>query len=153
MKIKNLKNRPRLRQNNSADRKYSQLQGLIAELKKKEFGEKITTDINREVNALNEMETQGSNFEKDLRKTQSSILKTIQEGKDFVPKNHYRNLWFVLGMTVFGIPLGVTFGVGLQNMAFIGIGLPLGMVIGIAVGTAKDKKAAQDGNQLDFEVK
>jgi hypothetical protein len=33
-------------------------------------------------------------------------------------------------------------------MGFLGIGLPLGMVIGIAVGNSMDQKAAKEGRQL-----
>ncbi|MDQ1162310.1 hypothetical protein QE422_002678 [Chryseobacterium sp. SORGH_AS 447] len=38
-------------------------------------------------------------------------------------------------------------------MGFIGIGLPIGMSIGIAVGTLMDKKAQTEGRQLDVEIK
>jgi len=36
------------------------------------------------------------------------------------------------------------------NMAFLGTGIPLGMVIGMAVGSGMDKKAAAEGRQLDY---
>ena len=36
--------------------------------------------------------------------------------------------------------LGVAYGSITGNMAFIGIGLPIGMALGIAVGTGMDKK-------------
>lgn len=54
-------------------------------------------------------------------------------------------------MAVFGVPIGVAFGFGLSNMAFIGIGIPIGMSIGIGIGAAMDKKAKEEGRQLDFE--
>jgi hypothetical protein len=38
-------------------------------------------------------------------------------------------------------------------MAFLGIGLPVGMVIGMAVGSGMDKKAFEAGRQLDLEIK
>jgi hypothetical protein len=38
-------------------------------------------------------------------------------------------------------------------MAFLGTGFPIGMGIGIAVGTAMDKKTIHNGKQLDFEIK
>jgi drug/metabolite transporter (DMT)-like permease len=70
-----------------------------------------------------------------------------------VTKNHYRNTWLALGMGVFGIPLGVTFGVSLGNMGLLGIGLPIGIVVGLAVGSVLDKKAFEAGRQLDLEIK
>jgi len=35
----------------------------------------------------------------------------------------------------------------------LGIGLPIGMAIGVKVGSNMDKKAFNEGRQLDFEVK
>ena len=70
-----------------------------------------------------------------------------------VPKFYYRNLWMVLGMSAFGIPLGVAFSMSIKNMAFIGIGLPIGMAIGMIVGTNMDKKAFDEGRQLDVVLK
>ena len=57
----------------------------------------------------------------------------------------------VLGMSVFGLPLGVAFGASLGD--FLGIGLPVGMAIGIAVGMEMDRKAYENGKQLDLEIK
>ena len=38
-------------------------------------------------------------------------------------------------------------------MAFLGTGFPIGMGIGIAVGTAMDKKTLHTDKQVDFEMK
>ena len=56
-----------------------------------------------------------------------------------------------LGMAAFGVPLGVAFGTSLDDMSFLAIGLPIGMVIGLAVGSGMDKKALEEGRQLDVE--
>ena len=90
---------------------------------------------------------------KQIKNTQSGIIKLIEKEHKLVTKNHYRNTWLVVGMAVFGIPLGVAFGASLGNMAFLGIGLPIGMAIGSAVGTAMDKKAFEEGRQIDLEIK
>lgn len=37
-------------------------------------------------------------------------------------------------------------------MAFIGIGMIVGITVGITLGTAKDKEAKENGNQLDIEL-
>lgn len=90
---------------------------------------------------------------KQIRKIQSGILKLIEKELKLVTKNHYRNTWLALGMAAFGIPLGVAFGTSLGNIAFIGIGLPNGLTVGIAVGTGMDKKAFEEGKQMDLEIK
>ena len=59
----------------------------------------------------------------------------------------------VLGMSSFGIPMGVAFGAALGNMGLLGIGLPIGMVIGMPLGTKKDNDAAKKGRQLNFALK
>ncbi len=69
-----------------------------------------------------------------------------------VPKNAYRNRWLAIGMVVFGMPMGAAYGVSMGNMAFIGVGIPIGMVFGMAIGARMDKKAAKEGRQLKFEV-
>ena len=40
---------------------------------------------------------------------------------------------------------------GCNNLAFLGLGLPIGMVIGIALGSSKDQEALKKGLQLDIE--
>ena len=77
----------------------------------------------------------------------------IEKEHKLVTKNHYRNTWLANGMTVFGLPIGVVFGTSLDNMGFLGIGLPLGMAIGMAVGNSMDEKAFESGKQLDVEIK
>lgn len=81
------------------------------------------------------------------------MVNTLEKEVKLVPKNHYRNRWLALGMAAFGLPMGVVFGISLGNMAFLAIGLPIGMAIGIAVGTGLDKKASEEGRQLDVEIK
>ena len=80
-------------------------------------------------------------------------MKQLEKELKWVTKNHYRTMWMMLGMTTFGLPLGVAFGAALGNMAFLGIGLPIGMAIGIGVGISMDQKAANEGRQLELEIK
>ena len=49
--------------------------------------------------------------------------------------------------------MGVPFGLSIGNLGMLGIGLPIGMAIGVGVGSSMDKKAFNEGRQLDFEVK
>lgn len=90
---------------------------------------------------------------KQLKVAQTAIIKLLAQDLQLVPKNHYQLQWLVLGMAAFGIPIGIAFGLALGNLAFLGIGLPIGMGIGIAVGTGKDKKAQEEGSQLDWAAK
>jgi len=125
-----------------------QLENLLNELQKRDLPESMVLSINKELKAIN---TTLQYSEKSLlaKKAQLKILKLIEKELKIVPENYYRKLWLVLGMTTFGLPLGVVMGISFQNMSFISIGLP----IGIAVGSNLDKKALQNNQQLNFEVK
>lgn len=140
---KELETQPKLK------KRYNAFQQLINELGGREIPESIIGSLNSEIEALNTIPSADKHFSRELRKKNSVILKTLLKELKLVPKHHYRNLWLALGMSVFGIPMGVAFGAALDNMGFLGIGLPLGMAIGIGVGTAMDEQARKEGRQLN----
>ena len=104
-------------------------------------------------NLVNSISDSDSKLGKKVKKIQTNILKLLEKELKLVAKNHYRNMWLAVGMSAFGVPLGVVFGLIMDNMALLALGLPIGMVIGIAYGTTLDKKAQENGNQLDVEIK
>ena len=125
---------------------------LLSELRKKELDADLIKSVNREIEYLNTISDSSKLLKSQIKKKQSTIIKLVEKEAKLVVKNHYRNLWLAIGMAVFGIPLGVAFGATLGNMAFLGIGLPIGFTIGIAIGSNMDKKAKEEGRQLDFEM-
>jgi len=151
MKIKNLKQRPDIQKNTKLNNAYIQFEKLINELRNKELSDELVEFVNVNIEELNLIS--GKELRSEIRKKQSKIIRRIEKELKIVPKNYYRNMWLAIGMSVFGIPLGVAFGASFGNMGFIAIGLPIGMVIGIAVGTVMDKKAFDEGRQLDMELK
>ncbi len=153
MKIIELNKRPNNKQGTRFHRKYFQFEKLLNELKNKELTNEIISSINNDIEQINSITNSEKELGRQVRRAQSKILKLIEKELKLVTKNHYRNTWLAVGMSAFGIPLGVAFGATLGNMAFIGIGLPIGMAIGIAVGTTMDKKAIDNGMQLDLEIK
>ena len=153
MEITELHKRPTIEDNTRLNRKCIQFEKLLNELKTKELTNEIVRSINEDIKQLNAITNSEKELGKQLRKRQTRILRVIEKELKLVTKNHYRNTWLALGMSAFGIPLGVAFGASFGNMAFIGIGLPIGMTIGIAVGTGMDKKASENGKQLDLEIK
>lgn len=125
---------------------------LLAELRKKELPEKLVVIINREIDKINTVSGSEKELKKLVRKAQSAILEEIEKELKLVTRNHYRNTWMAIGMAAFGIPLGVVFGLSFGNMAFMGAGLPIGIALGLSIGTGLDKKAAEEGRQLDLEI-
>lgn len=153
MEINELKKRPNIDQNKKLINAYTQFDNLLTVLKNKELPEEILKSINNGIDQINTVTESEKGFRKQIRKTQSGILKLIEKELKLVTKNHYRNTWLALGMTVFGLPLGVVFATSIGNIGLIGVGLPIGMVIGMAVGSGMDKKAFESGRQLDLEIK
>jgi len=133
---------------------YSQFDILLSELRKKEVPDSIIQTINNEVEEINISNSLTTNdLRKVIKKKQTAILRLIEKDLKLVPKNYYRTLWLALGMTVFGIPLGVLAGVFLGQPGLFAIGLPIGVAIGVTVGTAMDKTAAKENRQLNLEIK
>ena len=132
---------------------YNQFERLILEIRKKKLPEEIAFVINRHITQLNSVEDTGKTLRNQIRKEQSKIVGLLAQKLKIVPINFFRKTWFVLGMTVFGIPIGAAFGLSLNNMAFLGIGLPIGMSIGLAIGARMDNKAKEEGRQLNIELK
>ena len=132
---------------------YAQFSELIEELKTRDLPENLMSLINLSVDKINTLTTESKQLKKLIKQEQNLILKQLEKEMKVVPINYYRNLWLVLGMTTFGLPMGVSIGLSLGNIGLLGIGLPIGMVIGMAVGSNMDKKALQEGRQLNFEVK
>jgi hypothetical protein len=152
MKLSELKQRSEVKGNGKLAAAYAQFEKLLNELAKKGLPDEIIPSINEAIDALNSITESGKTLKHQIRKKQSAIIKLVEKRLKIVPKNYYRNLWLSFGMAAFGIPLGVAFGVSLDNMALLGIGIPIGLAIGIGVGTAMDQKAAQEGRQLDIEI-
>lgn len=153
MIIKEIKNRPNIDQHEKLNASYKQLNLLLTELKSKELTSETVKSINEDIDKLNSFEGSEKVLRSEIRITLSRIIKLIEKQHKLVTKNHYRNTWLAVGMAAFGIPIGVAFGTSLGNMTFLAIGLPIGMGIGIAVGTIMDKKAFDEGRQIDLEIK
>jgi hypothetical protein len=151
MKLQELEKRPETTKDKKLAKISAKFEKLISELNKKEIPEEIVNSINQNVKEINNFTGSDKALRKLVRKTQWNILKLVEKELKLVPKNVYRARWLAIGMTVFGVPLGVAFGTSLGNMGFLGIGLPIGMVIGMAIGVGMDKKALAEGRQLDLD--
>jgi hypothetical protein len=153
MKINKLDRIPGIEENERLVKAFNQLDKVLTELREKQVPDEVISSINNTVDETNNFKGSEKELKKQIRKAQSGIIKLIEKKLKMVPKNHYRNLWLVLGMSAFGLPIGVALGASQGNNGMLGAGLPIGMVIGIAVGTGLDRKAFKEGRQLDLEIK
>lgn len=152
MDIKELENRPDLSDHEKLNTSFVQFNKLLMELRDRELSKETVESINSELNQVNSVLESNKALSKQIKVAQSHIIKLIEKKHNLVTKNHYRNTWLAVGMAAFGIPLGVIFGISLGSMAYLGLGLPIGIAIGIAVGTEMDKKALEEGRQIDVEL-
>jgi hypothetical protein len=132
---------------------YSQFGKLLGELKNKDLPQNIIGSVNDHVESINASSLTGNELRKLVKQKQTAILKQVEKEGKIVPQNHYRNLWMLLGMTGFGLPIGMGIGLSIGNMGLLGLGLPIGMAIGLAIGSAMDKKALNEGRQLNITIK
>ncbi|MEX1189062.1 MAG: hypothetical protein WED33_07375 [Bacteroidia bacterium] len=143
-------------ENNSDDSKftkiYSQFSELLKELRRKDLSENVIESINQDLAEVNASQTEAKQLRKLISKKQTKIIQLLEKELKITPKNYYRVQWMILGMPIFGIPFGIALGLSINNFAILAAGLPMGMGIGIALGSRMDKKAADEGRQLDFEI-
>lgn len=136
-----------------AKKLYSQIQELIEKLNEKKIPSQAISFINKQINGLNVSTLTNSLLHKHLKNTQTAIIKKLEADHKIVPKNYYRNLWTALGMATLGLPFGTVLGLLMGNIGLMALGLPLGLAIGVGIGTSLDKKALQEGRQIDIELK
>ena len=151
--MKKLIERQHILENTKAVSRFNQLGELLNILEKRELPNEIIDFINQHIALLNSISDTEKNLAKTIKEKEKEILTHIEQKTNIVPKNHYRKRWLSIGIGAFGLPIGVVLGYGSGNMGLIGAGIPIGMGIGIVVGSSMDKKAFKEGRQLDFEVK
>ena len=132
---------------------HEQFQQLINQIRARELSADSVKIINENISLINTSALAGNKLQILIKKQQRVILKHLEKEYKLTTKNYYRNLWMLFGFTAFGLPIGVCFGLALDNIGLMGLGLPIGMVIGVIVGTQLDKRAQKDGKQLDLEIK
>lgn len=153
MTITALKNRPDIVNDIKLNHLYLQFGQLLNELDKKQLSQDNTNFVNQRVERINISLFIGNDLKKLIKQEQTSLLKQIEKTQKIVPINYYRNLWMLFGFTAFGLPIGMAFGLSIGNIGLMGVGLPIGMAIGALVGSNMDKKAMNEGRQLNIELK
>lgn len=145
--------RQRIPENPKLNTSYIQFEKLLQELRKKQLPPPIIALVNQDVESINSIPDTGDELKKALKHAQTKIIKLIEKELKIVPMNYYRNIWLVLGMSAFGLPIGAAIGLSIGNIGLLAVGLPIGMLIGMVIGSTMDKKALQEGRQLAIEIK
>lgn len=142
-------------ENSKLSEEFDQLRILFEEIEKFDLSEKIRTQINLKIKKLNTISK--SNDKRDIllevKHNKRWIIKYIHKEIGLVPKNYFSRFWMIIGMSLFGIPIGLALSLATDNFGLIGAGLLVGMVIGLAYGKRLDEKAKNANKQLDPRIK
>ncbi|MBI1183143.1 hypothetical protein GC194_02645 [bacterium] len=153
MILKTLEPHEQLQQKERTQVLYVQVNTVLNEVAKQPLTDKMIAILNHEIDNINSAVGSEKQYSKQLKKSQTKILINLERKMKLVTKNHYRNTWLPVGMTALGLPIGTAFAMAIHNMAFVGVGLPIGLFLGMALGTKMDKKAAAEGRQIDLTIR
>lgn len=137
--------------NSKAKESVDRLNQLIEELQSHKLPDDLVSKLNSEVERVNGLSPTDKSLRKEVQKAIHLFSKSIIKEAKLVPKGYHQMLWTGIGMSAFGVPIGIGIGTALDNMAFLGIGLAFGLPIGMAVGAAMDEKAKKEGRQLNWK--
>lgn len=140
-------------ENSRPARLYKQFGELLIAIREKMLPDDTILLIDQEVVQLNSIDDDQPHLIKALKIGQQRILRLLADKHKIFPMQHFRNQWMILGMSSFGIPLGVAVGLMIKNLSLLGAGIPIGMVIGMSVGKKLDQKTLYEGRQLNIELK
>ena len=121
MEIKKLQAKTQFEQDKRLSEKFNSFQKLIEELNKKDLPIEMVGTINMDIDEINNSSESNKEMLNQLNKKQSKIIKTLEKELKLVTINHYRKMWLILGMSVFGIPIGIAIGMSLGNLGLLGI--------------------------------
>ena len=153
MIIIELKEKERVLTNTKLSQTYIRFKELLSELRIRELPHTVIERINQDVEELNLTFLNGDGLRKLIERKQTKIIQMLEKELKIVPKNYYQNYWLAIGMTAFGLPIGVVYGLCIMNnIGMLAIGLPIGMGIGVCLGSWLDKKAFKEGRQLNVKI-
>ncbi len=133
-------------------KRYQRFVQLVAAINEKGVPDDFATEVNPQIEELNAVPDSDPKLRKLIKKTSSTITNKVISELKYIPKSYYQILWMALGISVFGVPFGMMFGFAMDNFGLFAVGMPLGLPIGMAIGAALDKKAADEGRQLNVSV-
>jgi len=146
--LNNLTNKEIYQQNPKLEKLYENLQEVIVALNEKEVPKDMEAEFNEEINGVNAMNGNVKEHRYTLKRVRQKIISKAANQLKLVVPGYYRTLWMSVGMTAFGLPIGILIGLWVNNIGLLGVGLPLGFAIGMLIGVKLDKKAKAEGRQL-----
>lgn len=147
-----------LKKNTSVDatklkEKIKVLKELLQHLSQHTLPDTFVEKVNQEIDTLNALAPSNKNLLRTLSQKTKTIVHYAVKDLKRPTINYYKNLWIPLGMSVFGLPIGMAIALSVKNLGLLAVGLPVGLGIGALLGTHLDNKAKKEGRQLPIEIK
>lgn len=122
---------------------------LISEIETKNIPEEVCYKVNYQIDKINSINGESEEqIKKQLEITFKKILNILEQDLGIIPQNYYRNMWLALGMSVFGLPLGVLIATFSSNISYLVFGMLIGMIAGLAYGSKKDQDALKENKVI-----
>lgn len=138
--------------NPKVQKRINKLLFIIEALNQKQLPVETVRMLNDTISTLLDIDPRERGYSRAMYKVLVKVLEIVREKHQIVTKNYYRNYWMPIGMSVFGLPIGVAIGIAVDNMGYMGAMLPIGLVLGMAYGGQLDKKAIEENRVIDIEV-
>ena len=123
-------------------------QFLLSEIGHKEISPEVEEKIGEIIHDLNTWDKSARGYLKQIERSRHKILKLLHRKLGIVHRNYYTGLWLPLGTAIFGIPFGFIIFLLTGKIVFLGVGLPLGMFVGLAIGAILDQRAKENNKVL-----
>lgn len=128
------------------ERRFRDAARLLAALRRRGFPmDEVSPFVDELARAAREADA------RSVRSVYAKLLEHLEKRHGLVLPDHYQNQWMAIGMSALGLPLGAAFAFALDQTAFIGIGLPIGLALGVAFGSRKDREARAAGRVIDLD--
>lgn len=145
-----LQERAAIAENQSIQKELRCLQLLLDAINRKTMPVAEEATITEMVQHINHFDGTLPQLGDLAKQTHKQVLQLLEKNLKMVPKKHNMKKWMAIGIAL-GLPFGIVYATALGNMAFLGLGIPIGMCVGIGIGTSMDKKAESENRQLDIE--
>lgn len=152
MEIIKLNKRQNFADDKKLNRTYIGFETLINELKPKKLPDNIVSSINQHIEEINTTSFADKKLRRLIEKKQGKIRTLVEKELKIVPKGYYLSIGIAVGVAI-GMMIGTAIGLSLDNIALMATGIPLGVGVGLAIGARMDKKAFEEGRQLNLEIK
>ena len=106
MELKNLINRIDLTSKSKLEKYHNQFTHFIDLLRTRNLNETTISEINKQIDLLNSLDSKDKSLKSQYRKSQGNLLRLLTKEHNLVTQNYYRNTWMMIGIGAIGVPIG-----------------------------------------------